>query len=221
MKRPLAAVLASTAAMAMIAAGMAPATASNDDPYPKSEGWVKVDFKDTLPKGFACNVAVKGHIQGHERFTVNGKVPPKNWKGPKPGDLLKLESPDETATLTNTKNKKKITVKIDGAFYDRVAKNGKDLHSKGEGRNLYFGQGIRGLLWAEGLQEFSVYDFESPKKNTLDIHETYGSTRELCRVLGAKAVAGKNPPPPEDQQSQAQDANGIVATALVAFLSRR
>ncbi|HYP46379.1 MAG TPA: hypothetical protein VEQ66_14420 [Propionibacteriaceae bacterium] len=205
MNKRLAAGLGALAALAMTTTGVAPASAGGEDPYPESEGWQIFNFNDTLRAGYVCNVDFKARVKGHVRVTVNGKLPPKDWKGPKPGDLVVQESPDATATITNAKNRQKVKLDLAGPVYSRVSKNGKDLKSRSVGGNLYFGNGVKGLLYAKGTQWFSVYNFKDPVKVELDLHRTQGSTVELCHFLGAKAVRGKNPPPQQGQSGVAHD----------------
>lgn len=134
---------------------------------------------------------------GHERSTINGKKLseyPDDYV-PQPGDRLVGESPDEVITVTNTKNHRSVTKEITGTFYDTVAPNGNDLHSKGIGKNVYFAPGVKGILWADGVQKFTVTNFKEPTFS-LDIYKTRGKTVDLCKKVGAKAVWGKALPEP-------------------------
>ncbi|HEX8508572.1 MAG TPA: hypothetical protein VF635_03625, partial [Propionibacteriaceae bacterium] len=90
-----------------------------------------------------------------------------------------------------------------GPLYERVTKTGKDLNGKSVGGSLYFGNGVKGLIYAKGTQWYSVYDFMDPAKAELDIHKTRGNTVELCHALGARAVQGKNAPPEQGQSGVA------------------
>ncbi|HYP43807.1 MAG TPA: hypothetical protein VEQ66_01240 [Propionibacteriaceae bacterium] len=207
MNKRLVAGLGTLTALALTTTGLAPATAGGGVSHPKGEGWEHINVTDTLPAGYVCNVDITLKLKGHVRFTVNGKVPPKDWKGPKAGDLMLTESPDATSVVTNTKNRKKVKVDMSGPLTTRVAKNDNDLNGKSVGGFLYFGRGVKGLIYAKGTQWFSVYNFRDPIKGETDIHRTRGTTVELCHALGAKAVEGKNPPPP---QAQSGVANGLT-----------
>jgi hypothetical protein len=169
-----------------------PPTPTDPDPkYPQSKGWYFVNDTVTFPRGYACNVAIKFHVVGHQRTLVNGHLPPKDWKGPQPGDRVKNVSPDEIVTLTNLKNHRSVTKLISGTLYDHVQRNGTTIKTRGVGKNLFNGKGVQGIVYASGKQRLTVTHFGTPRQ-TLHIDRTKGTTIEMCHVLGATAVPGKN-----------------------------
>ena len=101
---------------------------------------------------------------------------------------------DTKATFTNVATGRTITKRSDGDFYDTVVNHGRDLRSVGKGRNFFFGRGVRGIIYADGIQKFTVRRYEDPVKSKLTINKTKGKTVELCAKLGLRAVAGKNLP---------------------------
>jgi hypothetical protein len=201
MKR-LAAMVGTGFATVALSAGTAFAGCPQPGGFPEADGWYVADSTEVHPKGAACDVAVKIIIKGHQRDRVNGEAVPEDFK-PKLGDRLVLESPDMTMTLVNQKNGKKVTKKISGTFYDKVVdfnRDGKlDLKSKGVGKNVFYGAGVKGILWADGVQKFRVDNFTGFPDSELHIDKTKGKTTELCNKIGAKAVHGKNILPPEPQ----------------------
>lgn len=154
--------------------------------FPSSEGWEAVDQTFAISAGSACDVEVSGHVVGHERSTIDGKPATRD---PQPGDTVVTESPDEVVTLTNTKSGKSVTKKINGAFYDHYLRNGTDYKGRGVGKNLYYGPGIYGLLWTNGVQKYTVYDYASDDYR-IQIRALKGKSVELCHRLGANPVAG-------------------------------
>lgn len=167
----------------------------NDQRYPASKGYYWVDETLTLKAGEACNVEVIMIIKGHQRDIVNGEVVTGDSPEPKLGDRHIGQAPDEIVKIVNPANKRKITKVGNGSFYDKVVDfdhDGKlDLKSKGVGKNWYFGAGVKGIVWANGKQHFTVDDFLGASE--LHINKTKGKTVELCKKVGAKAVPGKNP----------------------------
>lgn len=180
MKRVLTVVVMGIATATLGAGSAVAACTDKPGSYPESEGWSAVDIRLTVPKGNACNVAVKVRIVGHQRTIELNES----------GSRTRTESPDEVLHLTNKKTGKKITKRIDGSFTDNV--KGSTITSVGRGRNVLFGKGIRGFLWASGTQRFTVTHFDDPTRATIDVHRTKGRTQELCHALGARAVNGKD-----------------------------
>lgn len=173
-----------------------PSTPTDPNPkYPASKGYYFVNDTVTFPKGYACNVAMRLHIVGHQRTFVNGKLqdPKGNYPPPKPGDRSRNESPDEIFTLTNLKNHHSVTKLISGTLFTRVSANGRDLRIRGVGKNLYNGKGIEGFVYAKGRQWLTV-DHAFSDHPTLHLNRTRGTTIELCHRLGARAVPGENLP---------------------------
>jgi hypothetical protein len=200
MKRRILAALGAGMALSL---GAAPALAScpTNDPYPASEGWYFVDHeKTTAPAGYACNVTVSWVITGHERVLINGQPITEDTPPAGPGDRIYSVSPDEHAVFKNEATGQTYRVKDDGTFLDIVKKNGRDLRSKGKGRNFYQGLGVTGILFAtkrHSVQKFTVTDYMDPVKSTLHFHKITGKQIDICHKVGAESVPGKNLPQPE------------------------
>jgi hypothetical protein len=196
-------ILAAIGAGAALSLGAAPALAScpTNDPYPASEGWYFVDHeKTTAPAGYACNVAVSWVITGHERVLINGQPITADTPPAGPGDRIYSVSPDEHAVFKNEATGQTYRVKDDGSFLDVVKKNGRDLRSKGKGRNFYQGLGVTGILFTtkrHSVQKFTVTDYMDPVKSTLHFHKITGKQIDICHKVGAESVPGKNLPQPE------------------------
>jgi hypothetical protein len=168
---------------------LAQATDDRSNAHPESEGWTKLDDRFTIPAGSACNVAIRFRARAFFRATVNGE-PRRDNQRLKPGDVQVEEFEKGRIGLINLETKR--TLRLDGAgkFTDTVMPGG-NWRSVGEGDNLYLGERIVGLLSASGTQHFKVLD---PYGDTqIIITRTKGTTRELCTVLGARPVYGKNP----------------------------
>ena len=64
--------------------------------YPASEGWFPLNETFTFPAGYACDVKVTLYLKGHQRYLVDGEIPPKRL--PRDGDVIVGETPDVRAT---------------------------------------------------------------------------------------------------------------------------
>jgi hypothetical protein len=171
--------------------------------YPTEEGWYAVDETFTIAAGDACDVAVEFHVVGHQRDTINGQVVDlEEWYAenePEVGDRHVGRAPDEQMTLTNLATKKSVHKDISGTFYDRVVDFGRDgvldVRTRAVGANVFFGPGIKGIVWADGVQKVNTYDFFGETGGEQDIVKTKGKTVELCKRVGARAVEGRAPAP--------------------------
>jgi len=149
---------------------------------------VYIDDTFVLEAGTACKDKVvfrqRGHVRDPYTVTRHGK------------EYIIFESgADLTMRLYNPKTHKSVTKDISGTFIDRLVKNGRDSKSVGKGANVFFGKGIKGILWADGYQKFYVKNYETEKQK-ITIQYTRGKTAELCGKVGSKPVRGKNPPAP-------------------------
>jgi hypothetical protein len=180
--------------VSIVALSAGPVWACPADRYPASEGWFLLNETFTFPAGYACDVEVTVYLKGHQRYLVDGEIPPP--RAPQDGDVIRSESPDVRATVTNTVNGRSVTIKSTGTINGTVTNNGKDLSSVGHGANLYFGAGVEGLLYTKGTQRLTTTDFQDPATITLHFTKIKGKAVDLCRKVGASPVPGKNPPPP-------------------------
>jgi hypothetical protein len=178
-----------------------PVPTENNPKYPASKGYYFVDDTVNAPKGFVCSGAVTIRFVGHQRDYYNGKLADPNSEPPEPklGDRHTGQSPDEIIVVTNVKTGRNVTKLISGTFYDRVVDYGKkgvlDLSAKGVGKNVFFGPGVKGIVYADGVQHFTVTNFLNDG-GTLHLNKTKGKTVELCHKVGLRAVPGKVLPEP-------------------------
>lgn len=184
-----------TLGLAAIVAALSTGTALAGCPdrpadYPESKGWSAVDDTVTVPAGSACDVEVKMRFRGHERRLLNGVPVDEKTRPPRAGDVTVTQSPDLVVRLTNTSTGRTINRAVTGSFTDRVLPNGKDLSTVGRGKNVFFAPGVRGILWADGVQKLSVRNFQQADFS-ITVTETKGRTVELCTRLGARPVEGK------------------------------
>jgi hypothetical protein len=193
--------------IAALSAGTAsaarPPTPVEDDPrFPTSEGYYWIADEFPLPAGTACSGEVRMTFLGHGRDFINGEItPPEEFPDPVVGMRHVAESPDLVVTVTNVATNRSVTKLVDGVFRDRVVDFGKDgvldLRSKGIGNNVFFGAGVKGIIYASGKQKFTVDDFLG--ESVLHLNKTQGKTVELCRKIGLGAVPGSNPEPPPEE----------------------
>jgi hypothetical protein len=170
---------------------------SDQRPVPRKRGLV---LRGPREDHGSCNVAVSWVITGHERVLINGQPITADTPPAGPGDRIYSVSPDEHAVFKNEATGQTYRVKDDGSFLDVVKKNGRDLRSKGKGRNFYQGLGVTGILFTtkrHSVQKFTVTDYMDPVKSTLHFHKITGKQIDICHKVGAESVPGKNLPQPE------------------------
>ena len=207
MKR-LMTILGLSVSIAALSAGTAsaahPPTPVEDDPrYPPSQGYYWISDQLPLPAGTACSGEVRMTFLGHGREFINGEITaPEDFPDPVVGMRHVAQSPDLIVTVTNVATNRSVTKLVDGEFRDRVVDLDKDgvldLRSRGIGNNVFFGAGVKGIVYASGKQKFTVEDFLG--ENVLHLDKTQGKTVELCRRIGLRAVPGSNPEPPGEEQ---------------------
>jgi hypothetical protein len=180
--------------VSVVALSAGPVWACPTDRYPASEGWFVLNETFTFPAGYACDVEVTLYLRGHQRYLVNGELPPP--QAPLNGDEIRSESPDLRATVTNTANGRSVTKKDTGTINATVIHNGNDLKAVGRGANLYFGAGVEGLLYTKGTQKFITTNYKDPATIAMQFTKIKGKAVDLCHKVGASPVPGKNPPPP-------------------------
>lgn len=172
-------VLGTTAAVALTAANISPAAAS--EKYPAKNGWQYQDITDVIAAGYACDKAVRLTIKGH--YKIIEKSPTRT---------INKSAADFRMSLKNLETGKTIKRDISGDFDDRLINGGRDIKTYATGKNLYLGRGVTGLVWADKKQTVFFYDFQDPALGYVAIDSTRGRTEELCRQVGLRAVPGQN-----------------------------
>lgn len=180
MNRSIQAGLAAASGLALALGGVSTAAAAEPEPAPGKTVTMKVDDTFVLPKNGACDVAVEVHNKATVSISITSD-----------GRYVTTLAPDGRSRIKNMKTGKTYSFKNDGSFVDQVKKNG-DLKSWGFGRNTYFGKGIKGILYADGVQRFDVRK-PFTKDQVITMRHIDGKSTELCRKIGAKPVKGKNP----------------------------
>ena len=141
------------------------------------------DFTDSVPAGYACSAAVELHFTGH--YKVIDKSPTRR--------LVKFAK-DYRLEMTAVDTKKTIRRDASGDYDERILDNGVNLDVRATGKNVYYEQGITGVLWANKKQRVLVYDLGTTDELATVIR-TNGKTEDLCHAVGLRAVPGKNLPP--------------------------
>jgi hypothetical protein len=178
----------------LVALSLVPAAADahpKHDGFSAADGWSVIDDKLAIPAGEVCSGKVVFHYWGHERTLLKGEhgyepVTDPEFV-PQAGDRTKAESADSQFTLKAVRSGRKVHRDADGEFYEKVTRNGENLKSVGVGANIYFGPGIKGILWADGVQKFRVANFmENPVLEHFRIKR--GKAQELCHRVGLRPV---------------------------------
>lgn len=181
MKRSIKAGLAGAAGLVLTLEGTLPAAAAEPEPGPGKTVTFNVDETFVLPKNDACNVAVEMHNKATVSISITSD-----------GRFVTTLAPDGQTWIKNMKTGKTYWFKNDGSFVDRVKKNG-DFSSWGFGRNSYVGKGIKGILYADGVQKFDVRK-PFTEDQVIKMRHIDGKRVQLCYKIGAKPVKGKNSP---------------------------
>jgi hypothetical protein len=170
--------------MGLTAVSVLPAAAS--EKYPTKDGWHYEVHVVDVPAGSACTKAVKYTEKGH--FKIIRKSSTRT--------IFKAAA-DYRMKLENVATGKTIKRDISGDFDDRLIHGRRDIKTYATGKNVFFGLGVTGILWADGRQKVYFYDFKDPILSSIVVDSTKGRTLELCRKVGLRAVPGKNLPEEE------------------------
>jgi len=181
MNRSIKAGLAAAAGLTLSLGGMSTAAAAEPEPAPGKTVTIKVDETFVLPKNGACNAAVEVRNKATTSISITSD-----------GRYVTTLAPDGRTRIKNMKTGKTYSFKNDGSFVDQVKKNG-DFKSWGFGRNTYFGKGIKGILYTNGVQRFDVHK-PFTENQAIKMRRIDGKSSQLCYKIGAKPVKGKNPP---------------------------
>jgi hypothetical protein len=179
MNRSIKAGLAAAAGLALSLGGTSTAAATEPEPGPGKTVTTKVDTTFVLPKNAACNVAVEVHNKATTSISITSD-----------GRYVTTLAPDGRTRIKNLKTGKTYSFKNDGSFVDQVRKNG-NFKSWGFGRNTYFGKGIKGILYTNGVQRFDVRK-PFTEDQVIKMRRIDGKSVQLCYKIGAKPVKGKN-----------------------------
>jgi hypothetical protein len=174
------AVVSTTAALALAFAGVATPAGADEDPYPESDGWMAGSSDRVLPAGSACKVKILEHNAGHLRLLqISKRV------------VFQDFGEDSRTTYTNPKNGKTVTVNSSGDGLTRSSKSGKTVRITALGGSTFQGRGIRGIVYANGVQKLKITR-AGTKKEILHLKIVNGTRKQVCRQLGTKPVKGKN-----------------------------
>jgi hypothetical protein len=184
MNRTSKAVLGVAAALALTAVSVSPAAAS--EKYPKKDGWQYENVSVEVPAGYACDKAVQYTQKGHYKIIEKSST-----------RSITKAAADYRMKLENVATGKTIKRDISGDFDDRYIHGGRDIKTYATGKNVYFGLGVTGILWADGKQKVYFNDYADPALSLIVVDSTKGRTQELCRQVGLRAVPGKNLPAEE------------------------
>lgn len=184
--------------MALSVGAALPASADqhhHGDDYPESRGWYQVDDTIVLKKGEACSKKVVLHYTSHERTLVKGEdgyepVLADDEFTPEGGDeFITQTGEDGRFSLYSPQTDRTVRRPASGDFYQKVTRDGEDLRIVAVGSNVYFGAGVKGIVWADGVQTFKVDDFAGEQGGTVEhLRITKGYSQQLCYRLGLEPV---------------------------------
>lgn len=176
--------LAGLAVCGLVTAGLTGQASAAEDPYPESEGWIEVEDQRTIPAGYACKAEVVQRYGGHLKpFQVNER------------EFFEYWSEDSYVTFDNPANGRRVALAGYGGVHIRVSENGNTVRVTSYGGTAYFGKGIKGIVYGDGVQKLTVTQADTADA-TAHLRIINGTKRQVCHELGTQAVKGRNLPQP-------------------------
>ena len=194
MNRSITAVLGGCAALALTAAGLTTASATEPTPpspeHPVVSERITFDDKTIFPKNRVCKDKIiareKGAFKVINYGQVRGKAKLKfvfeNWS------YGKFSNP-------RTGNSVKVGEGGDGVL--RISSKGV-AKGRGQGQNVFLGKGVHGIVYTEGPVRFTLTKFGTEQERAT-IDAVHGKYVQLCTKLGSRPVLGKVNTYPEGQ----------------------